>query len=237
MRGIFDLHIHTKYSDGSVAPKDVIEIAKEKKIGVAITDHNEIRGSVKGFELANNINFLLGLEVGTKDGKEILFYFNNVEEIERFYKIEIEPFKTKRMTRIDRKIDNFLDTNYNYLFTTIPHPYGPFKKNIEYKKDLSQKIINFVDTIEIYNSTQKQSSNKKALKLSKKIKKFQTASSDAHIKEDIGKGLTYLEIENNNLLRTEIVKTETFNFLSVFKTLSVIGYFNINYSILGNKYV
>jgi len=240
MKGIFDLHIHTIYSDGLITPQEVIEIAKEKEIGVAITDHNEIRGSIKGFELAKNINFLLGIEVGTKDGKEILFYFNSVEDIENFYKKEIEPFKTNRMTRINRSIEYFIDKEikkYNYIFSTLPHPYGPLKKSVEYNKSISQKIINFIDTIEVYNSTQKQISNRKALKLAIRNEKFQTASSDAHIKEDIAKGLTYIEITNNKLLKTKVIKTESFNFLSVLKTLSIIGYFNINYSILGNKHV
>jgi predicted metal-dependent phosphoesterase TrpH len=235
--GIFDLHIHTNYSDGLMSPEEVINIAKKKNIGVAITDHNEIKGSIKGFELVKDINFLLGIEVGTKDGKEILFYFNNVNEIEKFYKNEVEPYKTNRMTRINREITDFLDVKYNYLFTTIPHPYGPFKKSIKYNPTLSKKILKFVDTIEIYNSTQNMRSNKKSLKLAEKINKFRTASSDAHIKEDIGKGLTYIEIKNNKLVKSTIIKTDEFNILSIIKTLSVIGYFNFNYSILGKKNV
>jgi len=44
----FDLHIHSKYSKDSINdPKWIIKIAKNKGLnGVAITDHNTIKGSL-----------------------------------------------------------------------------------------------------------------------------------------------------------------------------------------------
>ena len=41
-----DLHIHSYYSDGTLSPQDIIEIALSKQIDIiAITDHNELNGS------------------------------------------------------------------------------------------------------------------------------------------------------------------------------------------------
>lgn len=38
---LVDLHIHTYYSDGTMSPKEVVEDAKRKKLGIiAITDHD-----------------------------------------------------------------------------------------------------------------------------------------------------------------------------------------------------
>lgn len=38
---LVDLHIHTYYSDGTMSPKEVVEDAKEKNLGIiAITDHD-----------------------------------------------------------------------------------------------------------------------------------------------------------------------------------------------------
>jgi len=236
MNFIFDLHIHTIYSDGKATPNDVIEIAKKKNIGVAITDHNEIRGSIKGFELSKDVNYILGIEVGTKDGKEVLFYFDDIDEIESFYKKEIEPYKTNRMTRIERNIDEFLNKNYKFLFTTIPHPFGPLKKNIYHNVELSNKILDFVDCIEIFNYTQSKKSNQQALLLAKKMQKPMIASSDAHLIEDIGKGLTYLEIENN-MINTKIIKTSEFDIANTIKTLFYIGISNFKYSILKERNV
>jgi hypothetical protein len=41
----FDLHVHTTFSDGDYSPSEVVQIAKQKRIGlIAITDHDECRG-------------------------------------------------------------------------------------------------------------------------------------------------------------------------------------------------
>lgn len=41
-----DLHIHSYYSDGTLTPQDIIDIALSRKIDIiAITDHNELNGS------------------------------------------------------------------------------------------------------------------------------------------------------------------------------------------------
>ena len=38
---LVDLHIHTYYSDGTMSPKEVVEDAKRKNLGIiAITDHD-----------------------------------------------------------------------------------------------------------------------------------------------------------------------------------------------------
>ena len=42
---IFDLHIHTAFSDGDFAPTEILTMARQKGLGgIAITDHDECRG-------------------------------------------------------------------------------------------------------------------------------------------------------------------------------------------------
>ena len=42
---IFDLHVHTTFSDGDKTPREVVEMAKEAGLdGIAVTDHDECRG-------------------------------------------------------------------------------------------------------------------------------------------------------------------------------------------------
>lgn len=44
-----DLHIHSYYSDGTLAPEEIITQAKAKGLEkIAITDHNEIKGMLEG---------------------------------------------------------------------------------------------------------------------------------------------------------------------------------------------
>jgi predicted metal-dependent phosphoesterase TrpH len=53
--GLADLHIHTVYSyDGTASVPAVLARAKQVGLDViAITDHDEIRGALRAFELAS----------------------------------------------------------------------------------------------------------------------------------------------------------------------------------------
>jgi predicted metal-dependent phosphoesterase TrpH len=57
---IFDLHLHTTASDGTMSPAELVRYAREKGLKViAITDHDTIEGLPEGIQEGNK----LGLEV------------------------------------------------------------------------------------------------------------------------------------------------------------------------------
>ena len=70
--GLADLHIHTVYSyDGTASVPAVLTRAKQVGLDViAITDHDEIRGALKAFELAPqfDIEVIPGIEITTAEG-------------------------------------------------------------------------------------------------------------------------------------------------------------------------
>lgn len=79
---MIDLHMHSTYSDGTFTVEEIIEKAKELGLTqIAITDHNILEGSIKGYHQCNDIDFIIGIElsVGYK-GEEVhlLGYFPNV---------------------------------------------------------------------------------------------------------------------------------------------------------------
>ena len=62
---IYDLHVHSKYSrDSILSPEKIISVAKRKKLdGVAVTDHNTIRGGLAAFKLNKSRDFeVIGLK-------------------------------------------------------------------------------------------------------------------------------------------------------------------------------
>ena len=70
--GLADLHIHTIYSyDGTASIPAVLARAKQVELDViAITDHNEIKGALKAFDLAPRfgIEVIPGIEITTAEG-------------------------------------------------------------------------------------------------------------------------------------------------------------------------
>ena len=70
MRKVFDIHIHSNYSDGANSIEEIVQHAKEIGLdGIAITDHSEIEGSLKAREF-NSAEFgvIPGIEVSSNEG-------------------------------------------------------------------------------------------------------------------------------------------------------------------------
>ena len=70
-----DLHIHTRYSDSSLTPQDVVDQAVKAKLScISITDHDTIDGIAPTREAARaaGIEVLSGVELSTElDGRDI----------------------------------------------------------------------------------------------------------------------------------------------------------------------
>lgn len=106
MKKIADLHTHTVFSDGSLTPKELIILAKKKKIDViGITDHDTIDGIEEAIHYGNKyeIDIVPGLEISTDvDGKEVhlLGYFINYkdEELNKY----LQFFRNERIERARR---------------------------------------------------------------------------------------------------------------------------------------
>lgn len=181
--GLADLHIHTIYSyDGTASLPAVLTRAKRIGLNViAITDHDEIAGALKALELAPkySIEVIPAVEVTTADGH--LLALNVTEKIQR-----------------DRPlIDTVLEVGELGGFCIAPHPmagglgmkslsaYSILKALRDY--DVAQTLL----AIETYNATTiDRVSNHYAQILADRLNIAQTASSDAHVVEAIGLGVT-----------------------------------------------
>ena len=78
---LIDLHIHSKYSDGTFTPEEIVKEAKKRNIEmIALTDHNTLAG-IPDFRKAckkYNQKALAGIEISTSyKNKEVhlLGYF------------------------------------------------------------------------------------------------------------------------------------------------------------------
>jgi len=195
----YDLHLHTKASDGFLNIKVLKKFLLEKNHLIAITDHNEIRKSIKLYG-EENINSILGIEIGCEDGMEILAYFKDPVELENFYKIYLEPYRNKyRMAKTYKSWEYYIKVLKEFnTHLSLPHLNGYAQKNYIKNKSYLEKLIKEVDSIETYNHTLNKSRNLKAQEIRKKYDLNATFGSDAHTKFDIN---SYSKLQNNEVVR------------------------------------
>lgn len=181
-----DFHIHTHFSyDGMSSPEEVVDLAIEKGLdAICITDHDEIKGTLKALEYASGKNILVmpGIEISTKYGDVLGI---NIREL-----IPGNLSFTETIKEIRKQGG----------LASIPHPFcWPVGEFLGTEKDLLM-----ADAIEVFNAHIFNFSNKKALNFSQKHGLAFTAGSDAHKAAFVGRG--YLEIPKENLSAKEILE-------------------------------
>jgi len=181
--GLADLHIHTIYSyDGTASVLAVLKRARQIGVNViAITDHDEIGGSLKALEMAPRygVEVIPGLEVTTAEGD--LLALNVTEKIDRGQSL----------------MDTVLKVGELGGFCIAPHPMagGLGMKSLSAYSILNvlrdPDVARILIAIETFNGTTiDKMSNHYARILADRLEIPQTASSDAHVVEAIGLGAT-----------------------------------------------
>lgn len=213
-----DLHIHTTASDGFIKTELVTKIFSKIPHLISITDHNSIKNNLK-LAQKPQLNIIPGIEVGCKDGFELLIYFKTEKELKEFYQKYVKPFKLKYdITRTKKDHTYFLNKANKYnSFISIPHITGLAQKNYLSYKDYIQHVIKRVDAIETYNHSLSENRNKQAQKVRRKNKKFATFGSDAHIKQSL---IAFKEGQEEDFFTSTPLKTVLYNLYSILPLIS-----------------
>jgi predicted metal-dependent phosphoesterase TrpH len=190
----YDLHIHSKYSyDSNLSLKKILYFAKKRGLnGIAITDHNTIKGALETKKINKDKDFIviIGTEIKTEYGDVLGLFLNEKINTKNFFEV----------------IDSIKSQNG---LSVLAHPYAQYKK--------PEILINKVDLIEGFNARSKKIFNKATVRLCKKFNKRMTAGSDAHSFFEIGRGFTDVDMDIEKALRngvTKIYGNETNYFLS-----------------------
>lgn len=197
----FDLHVHSSASpDAFPSPSRIIRKAKKANIGVAIADHNEIDGVISACKKAKNTLILPSIEVKTREGVHVLFYFEKPAELEKFYHDVVLPKKTSRFF-VDIETIRLIKKarRYNCL-VGFPHPYNTHEggcMKLVFKGQIKEEdLISLADFVETKNTFCPKKANKLAARLAERYQKTATAGSDAHVARQIGTGLTLMQAES-----------------------------------------
>jgi len=188
-----DLHVHSEYSEDAIgSPKEIIKILKKKGInGMAITDHNNLEGSILAKKIApKDFTVITGVEISTKQGHLIA--------------LDIDK-PIKRSQSIEETVEKIIDLGGTPI---VPHLY----RNMSgIKKENLNKIYKKINAIEVFNACSVPQTNLKTSKLAKNMNLGGTGGSDSHEPEYAGNGYTIIDSTDirKDTIISEINKKKT----------------------------
>ena len=179
----YDFHIHSRYSrDSETSLKEILQTAKSNGLsGIAICDHDEIKGGLKAVEIVKknpekygDLLVIPGTEVSTSKGHVLVLGISE----------KIPAYMTPEETT-----DYARDLN---ALSIIAHPYRKAAHGIGYLEGTG------ADAAETFNSKCiTNNANKKAVKEATRLGMPQVGGSDAHVADLVGRGYTLMEVSEN----------------------------------------
>ncbi|MDY6959132.1 MAG: PHP domain-containing protein [Halobacteriota archaeon] len=174
----FDLHIHSSFSgDAHSSIGEIIRRAEEVRLdGIAITDHDEIKGAIAAerYVEENGLDMIIipGTESTTSRGHLILLGIR--EAVPKLLAPE-------EVIKIAEDLD---------ALVIAPHPFHHFRHGIGEVDGLG------VDAIEVFNSRYiTKGPNERAMLYAQEKGIPSVAGSDAHIADAVGFGVTEVEAD------------------------------------------
>jgi len=189
-----DIHSHSNYSDGINKVSTILKKVRKLGIGLALTDHNEIKGSIAAYLSRNDTPIIPGIEVTTKESIDLLLYFYSLSGLIEFYEKYIKNYKhINPCAKTKQSITTILEASEKYNCLCIAaHPCVRVLKNLQ--KNLAKHhlspLLNNIEGIEVINSTMKRVVNRRAILLAKNLDAIFTGGSDAHSLGEFGKTVT-----------------------------------------------
>ncbi|MBW2984672.1 PHP domain-containing protein [Candidatus Woesearchaeota archaeon] len=191
----YDMHVHTNYSlCSNLKPETVLKLAKKKGLdGIAVADHNEIKGALKVKKLNKDKDFevVIGSEIKTDKGDILAYYIN-------------KQIRSKELSDV---LDEIKQQNG---LAVIAHPYR-LLPHLRFRCPI-QKIKDKVDGVECLNSRASFLANNLALTVSDKLGIAKLAGSDAHFAFEIGKAFTVFDGDLRKAIKNKKTKVEGSSF-------------------------
>ncbi|MBW2980338.1 PHP domain-containing protein [Candidatus Woesearchaeota archaeon] len=172
----YDLHVHTNYSlCSNLKPEVILKAAKKKGLdGIAVTDHNEIKGALKVKSLNKDKDFevVVSSEIRTDKGDVLAYYINKKIKSRGLFEV-LDEIKQQGGLAV------------------VAHPYR-LLPHLRFRYPI-EKIKDKIDGIECLNSRSSFLTNNAALKISNKVNLAKIAGSDAHFRFELGKAFTIFD--------------------------------------------
>ncbi|HEV3475805.1 MAG TPA: PHP domain-containing protein [Actinomycetota bacterium] len=118
-----DLHTHTTFSDGTLTPRELVELAVERDLrAIAGTDHDSTEGLGQAFEAAEGtgLEIVPGVEFSTVHdghGIHVLAYWMDLDDEE--FQAELRRLREDRWTRGQRMVRRLQELGYPVSFDRV----------------------------------------------------------------------------------------------------------------------
>lgn len=196
-----DFHVHSNYSlDGTISVAKLLKTARKMDLGLAICDHNEIRGSMEASQ-QSDVVIIPGIEVNCSNGTHVLLYFKTQGELRYFFDSVIKPNKQPGAFVINLLPKELIEKARGFnCIISMPHPFvlgkGGVQRAITAGTIEQSFIAENVDIIEGINGMATREQNQSAINWAKKMNKPMLAGSDGHVIWQIGTVAS--EVTGNN---------------------------------------
>lgn len=213
-----DMHIHTDCSDSYSDIKRLLKIARARKVGMAVTDHNLIT-SLEAIDISKEDVFIIpGMEVSTSDGPHILTYFYEMKDLKDFWERNIRPRlqSCPWLALKDCSTEKLLDLlEGENCVVSGAHPMGYLgsNKGVEIcnrKGYISEDVVQRLDAYEVICGGMTRQDNIEAIRSFKGHGLGITGGSDGHIAEDVGSVVTIAKAQNVEEFLNSVLKRENY---------------------------
>ena len=211
-----DMHIHTNCSDSYSDIKRLLNTARSRNVGMAVTDHNLI-GSLEKIDIGKeDIIIIPGMEVSASDGPHILTYFYDMNDLKEFLRKNIRPRlqSCPWLALKDCTTENLLDLleDQNCVVSGA-HPMGYLgsNKGVEIcnrKGYITDDVVSRLDAYEVICGGMTRQDNVEAVRSFRRHGVWITGGSDGHIVEDLGSVVTVSKADDVDGFLDSIVKGE-----------------------------
>lgn len=198
---VFDMHFHTCHTDGRDTVGAIAARAGALGIGVAITDHNDIRGALEMHKY-KGVPSIPGIEITSREGTHILVYFEQVDHLKKFFAKYIRPLLGRDLMSSTRlSMEEIIYCAGLFPSVTIfPHPYCVAYTgicNLNFEQHRLEHLLESVHGVEVINAENIHRWNLRCALLGSSLGKGITGGSDGHSLYHMGKVVTYAACEKS----------------------------------------
>lgn len=125
-----DLHVHSSYSDGTLSPKELVDLALKQNLSyMALTDHDTVDGIQEIIDYKNmaapSLNIIPGVELSCAfDGPDLHILGLNIDYTKTSLKNKLKECLASRKGRNDKMIENMQRLGFDITKEKILELYG-----------------------------------------------------------------------------------------------------------------